>query len=60
MLGEKWSPFHGWVSKVRLIHTILREVIVEDGQVLGRSGYGQFIKKNNNPAKLLKGKVYLY
>ncbi len=49
MLGEKWSPFHGWVSKVRLIHTILRgEVIVEDGQVLGRSGYGQFIKKNNN------------
>jgi dihydroorotase (multifunctional complex type) len=39
------NPFHDWKIKGKVTHTILRgQVIMEEGEVMGKSGYGKFIR----------------
>ncbi len=39
------NPFHNWKMKGKVTHTILRgQVIMEEGEVMGKPGYGKFIK----------------
>jgi dihydroorotase/allantoinase len=39
------NPFHDWKIRGKVTHTILRgQVIMEEGEVMGKPGYGTFIK----------------
>ena len=39
------NPFHDWKIKGKVTHTILRgQVIMEEGEVMGKPGYGKFIR----------------
>lgn len=41
----KYTPFEGFSAKGLPIHTILRgELIVENGEVIGKPGYGEFVR----------------
>jgi len=39
------NPFHNWKIKGKVTHTILRgQIIMEEGEVMGKPGYGKFIR----------------
>jgi len=41
-----WTPYEGYMCRGRIYMTILRgEIIYRDGEVLGREGYGEYVKR---------------
>ncbi len=41
-----WTPFDGWKVRGAPVMTIVRgEVVMEDGEVCGRAGYGESVKR---------------
>ena len=42
----KWTPFDGWGVKGAPVMTLVRgEVVMEDGEVTGRAGYGNTVTR---------------
>ncbi len=42
----KWTPFDGWTMKGAPVMTLVRgEVVMEDGEVTGRAGYGETVER---------------
>ena len=44
----KYTPFHGMKLKGAIDRTIVRgNIVYEKGEILGKPGYGQFVKRQN-------------
>jgi dihydropyrimidinase len=48
-MGVDWSPYEGWKMQGKVMHTIVRgELVVEDGEFIGCTGRGSFLKRKIN------------